>query len=140
VFYQVDPHSQIPPSRQLVDAVLDAMARGDVVAGDRLPSVRRMAGEALVNPNTVGKAYRELEHLGVVVGRNGSGVFATAEGARIARSQRMRATLEAFGESARRALSAGHDEQVLRKRLEAVLAGAMAGVLGGNGKDRGDDR
>ncbi len=54
--YRVDPHSEVPPSKQLVQQVLDAIARGDLETGDRLPSVRGMAAEALVNPNTVGKA------------------------------------------------------------------------------------
>ena len=62
--YRVDPHSETPPSRQLVDSVLDAMARGELGADGRLPSIRAMAADVLVNPNTVGKAYRELEHLG----------------------------------------------------------------------------
>ena len=59
--YHVDPHSAVPPSKQLVQQVLDAIARGDTGIADRLPSVRSMAAMALVNPNTVGKAYRELE-------------------------------------------------------------------------------
>ena len=86
--YTVDPHASTPPSRQLVDAVLDVMARGELTGGERLLSVRAMAQEALVNPNTVGKAYRELEQLGVVQGRNGSGVFVTEQGVEIARSKR----------------------------------------------------
>ena len=101
--YTVDPHSETPPSRQLVDAVLDSMARGELVSGQKLPSIRAMAAEALVNPNTVGKAYRELEHFGVVVGRNGSGVFVTADGESIARERRRKITLRSFERSARSA-------------------------------------
>ncbi len=77
---RVDPHADVPPSRQIVEAVLDAVARGEWGPEDRLPSVRALAEEAMVNPNTVGKAYRDLEGLGVVEGRNGSGVFVTAAG------------------------------------------------------------
>ena len=120
--YQVDPHSETPPSRQLADRVLDAMARGELEPGDRLPSVRKMAGLSLVNPNTVGKAYRELEHLGVVVGRNGSGVFVTEQGAEIARERRREATLAAFIEGTRRALAAGHGHGELVEALGRIIA------------------
>jgi GntR family transcriptional regulator len=118
VDFRVDPRSDVPPSRQIVEAVLDRVARGDLVPGDRLDSVRALAESALVNPNTVGKAYRDLETLGVVEGRNGSGVYVTAGGPAIARGQRRRATLDAFRGAARAALGAGH----AREDLEAALA------------------
>jgi DNA-binding transcriptional regulator YhcF (GntR family) len=139
VTYCVDPHSETPPSRQLVDAVLDAMARGELVAGARLPSIRAMASEALVNPNTVGKAYRELEHFRVVVGRNGSGVFVTDEGEAIARTRRRQATLESFEQSARSALLAGHDDADLLTRLQDILMGAvrLAGEPDATTRDNG---
>ena len=92
----IDPHSDSPPSRQIVERVLDAVARGELTAGDRLPSVRALAADALVNPNTVGKAYRELESLGVTAGKNGSGVYVTARGPAIARRLRQATTLDAF--------------------------------------------
>lgn len=60
----------MPPCQELVAAVLDAIATGELLAGDKLPSVRGLASEALVNPNTVTKAYRELEHLGASEGRS----------------------------------------------------------------------
>ena len=63
--YRVDPQAETPPWRQLVDRVLDAVATGETRPGDRLPSVRGMAADALVNPNTVLKAYRDLERRGV---------------------------------------------------------------------------
>ncbi|MBL8897988.1 MAG: GntR family transcriptional regulator, partial [Planctomycetes bacterium] len=63
---RVDSTSTVPPSRQLVEGVLDAIARGALEEGARLPSVRELAAEALVNPNTVAKAYRELQWLGAV--------------------------------------------------------------------------
>ena len=77
---RVEPHSLVPPCQQLVAAVLDAIAGGEVAPGDKLPSVRGVAEQALVNPNTAGKAVRELELLGVVVGRNGLGVFVSDAG------------------------------------------------------------
>ena len=119
--YHVDPHSEVPPSKQIVQQVLDAIARADLGQGDRLPSVRCMAALALINPNTVGKAYRELEMLGVVQGRNGSGVFVTDRGPRIAKQERGRATLAEFERSLREAISAGHEAASLKRVFERVV-------------------
>ena len=124
---KVDIASDTPPSRQLVEAFLDAVAAGALAPGERLLSVRALAAEALVNPNTAGKAYRDLEALGVVAGRNGLGVFVTDEGPRIARELRSRATLEAFERAAAEAVRAGHDPETLRNRLDVIAALKAAG-------------
>lgn len=113
--WTVDPASDVPPSRQLVEAVLDAVARGELVAGQKLPSVRRMAAEALVNPNTVARAYRDLDHMGAVQGQNGRGVFVTERGPKIAREARRGATLSAFIRATREALRAGHTPVELQR-------------------------
>jgi GntR family transcriptional regulator len=122
--YRVDTALDIPPSRQLVEAVLDAVARGALQPGAKLLSVRALAAEALVNPNTAAKAYRDLEALGVLEGRNGLGVFVTDKGPAIARAARERATLESFRQAAREALRAGHDPRVLRDALRELTQGA----------------
>lgn len=118
----VDPARATPPSRQLVEAVLDRIAGGTWQAGDRLPSVRGLAAESLVNPNTVGKAYRELEAMGVVEGRNGAGVFVTPRGPAAARAARRGATLDALLQALDSALAAGHAAHVLRRHVERRLA------------------
>jgi GntR family transcriptional regulator len=115
--WSVDPNAALPPSRQLVDAVLDAIARGELETGSQLPSVRAMAAEVLVNHNTVTRAYLELERMDAVVGRSGRGVFVTAEGPRVARAARHAATLAAFRRAASEALRAGHETRT----LQAVL-------------------
>jgi GntR family transcriptional regulator len=115
---RVDPRSDVPPSRQIVEALLDDVARGVLEDGARIPSVRALAEEALVNPNTVGKAYRDLESLGVVEGRNGSGVFVTAAGPTIARAERRKRTLDEFRRAATAAARAGHDPEALALALE----------------------
>jgi len=115
---KVDPALDTPPSRQIVEALLDAVACGALRPGAKLLSVRACAGEALVNPNTVAKAYRDLEVMGVVTGRNGLGVFVTDKGPGIARGARSKATLDAFRRAAMEAQRAGHDVQVLLDILE----------------------
>jgi len=118
----VDTSRAAPPSRQLVEGILDALAGDSIGPGERLPSVRGLAAEALVNPNTVGKAYRELESLGVVEGRAGAGVFVTEAGPDIARRKRRGATLVAVRSALRVALHAGHDPESLVREVEKVLA------------------
>lgn len=125
---RVDPTRATPPSRQLVEAVLDRIAGGAWAAGDRLPSVRGLAAEALVNPNTVGKAYRELEGMGVVEGRNGAGVFVTPEGPGAARAQRRGATLDALMHALESALQAGHPPAALRRHVERRLGKEEGGA------------
>ena len=119
--YRVDQSSTVSPSRQLVEAVLDGVAAGTLVPGDKLLSVRALAAEALVNPNTAARAYRDLELMGVVEGRNGRGVFVTEQGPGIARGMRVQATLEEFRRAAAAALRAGHDEEALAAVLDSLL-------------------
>jgi len=125
---RVDPHSHVPPSQQLVAGVLDAVARGELRPGDRLPPVRVVATRAMVNPNTVSKAWRDLEHLAVTEGRNGSGVFVTAAGPEVARSLRLAATHAELQAAVRAARAAGHDDGALRAAVEAALRAEMVGT------------
>ena len=111
--WTVDPANDKPPSRQLVEQVLDGLASGRIKAGDKLPSVRGIASEALVNPNTAARAYHDLEQLGVVAGENGRGVFATARGPEIARRIRRAETRVEFERALREALRAGHGVEEL---------------------------
>lgn len=121
---RVDPSLPTPPSRQLVEAVLDRIAAGLLAPGERLPSVRGLAAEALVNPNTVNKAYRDLEALGAVAGRSGAGVFVTAEGPAVARAERRGETLERVRAAVETALGAGHDADELADRIATWIAAA----------------
>ena len=118
----MDPASDVPPSRQLVATVLDAVASGELESGACLPSIRQLAGEAMVNHNTVWRAYQDLDHLGVVEGRSGKGVFLTRGAVRIARRLRRQATLETFRRALGEALRAGHDPldllQLVREETE----------------------
>jgi len=120
VSYRVDQASETPPSRQLVEAILDGVAAGSLAPGAKLLSVRALAAEALVNPNTAARAYRDLEMMGVVEGRNGLGVFVTDEGPHVARDIRTAATIEAYARAAAEALRAGHAADALRSVLDGL--------------------
>ncbi len=121
---RVDTDRPLPPSQQLVEAVLDAVASGELRAEDRLPSVREAAAAALVNPNTVARAWRDLEARGVVEGRAGSGVFVTAGGPEVARRERRKATLASLRQAAEEAVRAGHGAETVLDEVRRAIAQA----------------
>ena len=84
----IDPKADLPPSEQLVQQVCFAVASGAVSEGERLPSVRVLAVDASVNPNTVGKAWRDLERMAVLDSRPGDGVFVARGAVNRARAAR----------------------------------------------------
>jgi GntR family transcriptional regulator len=75
ISFHLNSASGVPPYLQLVQQVKRAIAMGVLEVGDRLPTVKQVTAEVAVNPNTVLKAYRELEHGGLVEGRQGVGIF-----------------------------------------------------------------
>ena len=72
---RLNPSSGTPLYVQLVEHLKHSIEAGAIKAGEQLPSVRRMAEELVINPNTVVRAYRDLEGEGIVVLKHGSGVF-----------------------------------------------------------------
>src|SRR5262245_39558869 len=73
--FHLDGRSGVPPYLQLVQQVKHALRVGLPAPGDQLPTVRDVVGDLAINPNTVAKAYRELELEGLVGGRPGLGTF-----------------------------------------------------------------
>jgi GntR family transcriptional regulator len=76
--FHLDARSGVPPYRQVVDQVRRAVRLGLLGEGDQLPTVKEVVGRLAINPNTVLKAYKELEHAGLVAARPGIGTFVTA--------------------------------------------------------------
>ena len=72
---QIDPKSGVPFYRQIIDQVKAAIVTGSIEPGDRLPTVRQLAVDLSVNPNTVSRAYTELELTGLFETQMGSGTF-----------------------------------------------------------------
>lgn len=73
--FQCDSTARTPIYRQLMEQIREAVARGRLQDGERLPSVRQLSKELVVNPNTIARAYTELEREGVLHTRPGLGVF-----------------------------------------------------------------
>ena len=77
--FRLDLHSGVPVYRQIIDQVRGGMASGSLVAGDQLPTVRQLAVDLAINPNTVARAYRELELGGLLETHQGTGTFISAQ-------------------------------------------------------------
>lgn len=75
--FRIDSTSGVAPYRQIVNQVRQALRLGMLRQGDKLPTVKDVVAAVAINPNTVLKAYRELEHEGLVEGRPGVGTFVT---------------------------------------------------------------
>src|SRR5579862_9146411 len=73
--FRLDGHSGVPVYRQLIDQVQGAIASGVLKPGDQLPTVRLVAVELAINPNTVMRAYREMEIRGILDTQQGTGTF-----------------------------------------------------------------
>lgn len=75
IHFHLSSHSGVPPYLQIAQQVRQALQMGILQEGDRLPTVKEVTGMVAINPNTVFKAYRELENEGLVKGRSGLGTF-----------------------------------------------------------------
>jgi len=73
--FRLDLRSGVPVYRQIIDQIMGGIATGVLKPGDQLPTVRQVAVDLTINPNTVGRAYRELEIRGVLETQQGSGTF-----------------------------------------------------------------
>src|SRR5260221_703600 len=96
--FRLDGSSGVPPYLQLVHQVRQSLLLGYLREGDRLPTVKDVAADLVINPNTVVKAYRQLEHEGLAGGRPGQGTFITATSSAVPpeAQQHLRASLEAW--------------------------------------------
>src|SRR5580658_3664056 len=79
ITFRLSTHSGVPPYLQIVQQVRQAIRLGILQEDDQLPTVKEVVGMVAINPNTVFKAYRELEMLGLVEGRTGSGTFVSGK-------------------------------------------------------------
>ncbi len=110
--FRLDGSSGVPPYLQLVHQVRQSLLLGYLREGDRLPTVKDVAADLVINPNTVVKAYRQLEHEGLAGGRPGQGTFitATAPPAVPQAQAALRESLEAWLRAAR---EAGLDDEAV---------------------------
>jgi len=127
-----NPSLGVPIYLQLMEQVKHAIETGAVRPGEQLPGIRPLAEELVINPNTVAKAYRELEHEGVIELRHGAGAFisANAGGRKVTDNFRAAQSIVAGAVTRLRAKSVSDEE--IRRLFEAELAGLTT-----RGKDTG---
>jgi GntR family transcriptional regulator len=105
--FRLDAHSGVPVYRQLIDQVQAAVATGSLSPGDQLPTVRQVAVDLAINPNTVSRAYREMEIRGILDTQQGTGTFVAARQTEPSRDVRERQLGQLVNEFVSRAGSAG---------------------------------
>jgi GntR family transcriptional regulator len=117
---RLDPRSGQPPYRQIADQIRQALVTGTLRPGDQLPTVKAVVTHLAVNPNTVSRAYRELEYEGLVEGRPGAGTFVLRSPG--GPSPRAIGELErALGRWVARARAAGLDDRAVEAMVRAAL-------------------
>ncbi|MGP8244173.1 MAG: GntR family transcriptional regulator [Bryobacteraceae bacterium] len=118
--FRLDVRSGVPVYRQLIDQVLGGMAAGALAAGDQLPTVRQVAVDLSINPNTVARAYRELEIRGVLDTQQGMGTFIGRQKVRRDEVERRRQLHQLVGEFVSRAGAAGFTVAELLEQLNEL--------------------
>lgn len=107
VNFFLDEKSGVPFYRQIIEQVKFAIGRGDLQPGDRLPTVRQLAVDLSINPNTVSRAYRELEIEGILDTQQGSGTFVSRHRPNIDELERQRMLDQILTDMTARAMSYG---------------------------------
>lgn len=122
VVLTVDPRSGVPIYQQIVEQVKRSTALGVLQPGEQLPTVKQLAVDLTINPNTVARAYRDLERDGVIETAPGRGSFVKGDGAgastKIAATDVMRRVLE---DGVREGKAMGLSRDDLRRVIDAVL-------------------
>jgi len=118
--FRLDQHSGVPVYRQVIDQVTGGMATGALEAGDQLPTVRQLAVDLAINPNTVIRAYRELEIRGVLETEQGTGTFISRKKVQKDDLERQRRLNQLVGDFVARGGSAGFTVQELLGQLQEV--------------------
>jgi GntR family transcriptional regulator len=97
--FLLDEHSGVPVYRQLIDQVLASRAAGVLAGGDQLPTVRQVAVDLAINPNTVARAWREMEIRGIIETQQGTGTFIShqkVEGREVERRRQLERLIDDF--------------------------------------------
>jgi len=119
--FKLDLASGVPVYRQMIDRVLQAVATGALTGGVQLPTVRQVAVDLAINPNTVLRAYRELELRGVIMTQQGIGTFVTQQKVEVNQAEREARLGRLAAECAARAGAEGFTVPELMARLGEML-------------------
>jgi GntR family transcriptional regulator len=118
-----NPSSGVPIYLQLMEQVKHSIETGALRPGEQLPGIRPLAEELVINPNTVAKAYRELEHEGIIELRHGAGAFVSANAQAKKVTDKFRAGQTIVAGAVERLRARGVTDEEIRRMFEAELAG-----------------
>ena len=116
--FRLEMQSGVPVYRQIIDQVLGGIAAGTLSAGDQLPTVRQVAVDLSINPNTVVRAYRELEIRGVLETQQGTGTFISRQKVKHDEVERQRALTLLVNEFVSRAGAPGFTIEELLEQIK----------------------
>ena len=123
MLFRPNPSSGVPIYLQLMEQVKHGIETGALRPGEQLPGIRPLAEELVINPNTVAKAYRELEHEGVIELRHGAGAFVSANAREKKATEKVRAGQAIVAAAVERLRASGLTDEEIRRVFEAELAG-----------------
>jgi GntR family transcriptional regulator len=123
MLFRPNPASGVPIYLQLMEQIRHGIETGALRPGEQLPGIRPLAEELVINPNTVAKAYRELEHEGVIELRHGAGAFVSRNAQAKKLTDKVRAGQEIVTAAVEQLRARGLNEQEIRRLFEAELAG-----------------
>jgi len=123
VLLKPNPSSGVPIYLQLMEQVKHAIETGALRAGEQLPGIRPLAEELVVNPNTIAKAYRELEHDGIIELRQGAGAFVADRVVTKKDADRVRAAQATVAAAVDGLRNRGVTDEEIRRLFEAELSG-----------------
>ena len=121
MFINIDPSSGLPIYLQIAQQIRTAVAMGRLQPEEPLPSVRQLAVELAVNPNTVARAYLDLEIDGVIYKRQGAGTFVSGQGVEMSKGERRRVLNELLEKALVEGVNLGLSERELREAFERVM-------------------
>src|SRR5687767_8598788 len=123
MIFRPNPSLGVPIYLQLMEQVKHAVETGALRPGEQLPGIRPLAEELVINPNTVAKAYRELEHEGVIELRQGAGAFVAEHGRPKKSTDKLRAAQPIVAAALEKLRARGLSDEEIRRLFEAEIAG-----------------
>jgi GntR family transcriptional regulator len=130
MLFRLNPSVGVPIYLQLMEQVKHAIETGALQAGDQLPGIRPLAEELVMNPNTVAKAYRELEHEGVIELRHGSGAFVSPNARAGKLADKLKQAQSLAAGTVEKLRARGFTDEEIRRLFEAELGARRGGRRG----------
>ncbi|MBI1361281.1 MAG: GntR family transcriptional regulator [Alphaproteobacteria bacterium] len=133
MLFRPNPSSGMPIYLQLMEQVKHSIETGALRPGEQLPGIRPLAEELVINPNTVAKAYRELQHAGIIELRQGAGAFVSGNARVDQLADKLKAAQALVSAAVTKLRGQGVTDEEIRRLVEAELAGVARRKGGARG-------